>query len=91
VVEHKAVIKGIKMSKGVELISAISEETIVLPKVRPTIIEGVLVAIKVRYSEPKFNLHSGSILKGVPRDWSRGIHSVSKVPRPNPPCCTYCH
>ncbi len=54
-------------------------------------VEGVLVAIRVRYSEPIFNQHNGSIVRGVPRNWNRGIHIVNKVPRPNSPCCTYCH
>jgi len=51
----------------------------------------VLVAIRKRYYEPRFNQHNGSIVKGVPRDWNRGSHNVNKVPRPNFPCCTYCH
>jgi hypothetical protein len=46
-------------------------------------------AIKVRYSEPILHQQNGSIIKGVPRDWSRGIHSVNKVPRPTSPCSTY--
>jgi hypothetical protein len=28
----------------------------------------VLMAIRVRYSEPKFNQYNGNIIKGVPRD-----------------------
>jgi hypothetical protein len=39
-----------------------------LPKVEPTVAKGVHVDIKIRYSEPKLNQHSGSIIKGVPRD-----------------------
>ncbi len=49
------------------------------------------MAIRMRYSEPKVNQHHGSIVNGIPRDWSRGIHSVNRVRRPNFPCCTYCH
>jgi hypothetical protein len=49
------------------------------------------VAIKVRYSEPRLNQHNGSIVRGVLRDWSRGIHSVNIIPRPNSPHCTYRH
>jgi hypothetical protein len=30
--------------------------------------EGVLVAIRVKYSEPIFNQQNGSIVRGVPRD-----------------------
>ncbi len=33
------------------------------------------------------NQYSGSIVKRISRDWSKGIQSVNKVPRPN----TYCH
>jgi hypothetical protein len=53
--------------------------------------EGVHAAVRMKYSEPIFNQQNGIIVKGGPRDWSRRIHSVNKVPRPNPPCCTYCH
>jgi len=49
------------------------------------------MAIKVRCSEPIVNQHNGSTNSGVPRFWSRGIHSINKVPRPNSPHCTYCH
>ncbi len=49
------------------------------------------MAIKVRYSEPRLNQQNGSIVRGIPRDWSKGIHSVNKVPRPNSPHCTYYH
>jgi hypothetical protein len=45
--------------------------------------------IRVNYNEPKVNQQNGSINRGVPRDWSRGIHSVNGVPRPNSPGCTY--
>jgi hypothetical protein len=43
------------MSKGVEPIFVIRQETIVLPRVEPIVVEGVHVVIKARYSEPKFN------------------------------------
>jgi len=51
------------------------------------------MVVKVRYNKPKINLHilNGNIISGVPRDYSRGIHSVNKVPRPNFPLCPYCH
>jgi hypothetical protein len=35
------------------------------------------MAIRMKYSEPKVNQQNGSI--------------ISEVPRPNFPCCTYCH
>jgi hypothetical protein len=43
------------MSKGVELVLITRQETIVLPRAKPTVAEGVLVDVKVRYNEPKFN------------------------------------
>ncbi len=49
------------------------------------------MAIKLRYSEPRLNHQSGSIARGVPRDWSKGIHKMNKVPKPNLPQSTYCH
>jgi hypothetical protein len=91
VVEQKATIQGIKMSRRVELVLVTRQETIVLPRAKPTIVEGGPVAIRMRYNEPRFNEWNGNIIKGVPRDWSKGIHTVNKVLRPNFPRCTYCH
>jgi hypothetical protein len=53
--------------------------------------QGVPMAIRVRYNEPKFNQHSGNIVKGVSRDWRRRIHNVNTIPRPNLQQCTYYH
>jgi hypothetical protein len=89
--EQKVATQGIKMLRGVEPVFIIKQETTVLPKVEPTIVKGVLVDIRINYSEPRHNHQCGSIVKGVPGDWRRGIHSVNKVPRPNLPPCTYCH
>ncbi len=79
------------MSKGIELVLVTRQETIVLPKAKPIVAKGVLVAIRVKYNEPKLNQQNGSIVRGVPRAWSRGIHNVNKVPGPNFPHYTYCH
>jgi hypothetical protein len=79
------------MSREVEPILVTRQETIILPRAKPTVVEDVPVAIKVKYSERRFNQQSKNIIRGVPRDWSRRIHSVNKIPRPNPPHCTYCH
>jgi hypothetical protein len=49
------------------------------------------VVVRVKYIEPRFNQHNESIFRGVPRDWSKGIHSVNRIPRPNSPRCTYYH
>jgi hypothetical protein len=77
------------MSKGVELVFVTSQEIIVLPKAKPIVTEGVPMVVRVKYSEPTLNQHNESIVRGVPRDWNRGIHNVNKVPRPKPPRCTY--
>ncbi len=49
------------------------------------------MAIRMKYSEPIVNQQNGSINSGVPRDQSRRIHNVNKVPRPNSPRYTYYH
>ncbi len=43
------------MSKRVEPILVTRQETIVLPKTKLAIKKGVHMAIRMRYSEPKFN------------------------------------
>ncbi len=78
------------MSKRVEWVLVIKQEIIVLPKAKPTVV-GVPVTIRIKYSEPRLNEHSGNIVERVPRDWDKRIHNVNNIPRPNPPCCTYCH
>ncbi len=54
-VEQEATIQGIKMSKRVEPILVIKQETIVLPKAKLIVVKGVLVAIKNKYNEQRFN------------------------------------
>jgi GTP cyclohydrolase FolE2 len=54
-VEQEATTQGIKMSRRVELLLIIKQETIVLPKAKPIVVEGVLVAVKMKYSEHRFN------------------------------------
>ncbi len=90
-VEQKAATQGIRMSKRVEPVLVTKQETIFLLRAKPIVIEGVLVVVKIKYSEPRLNQHSGSIIRRFPRDWSRRIHSVNKVPRPNPPRNIYYH
>jgi hypothetical protein len=68
VVEQEVETQGIRMSKGIESTLVTRQGTIVLPKAKPTIVEGVFVVVRVRYSEPKLNQHDGSIVRGVPRD-----------------------
>jgi hypothetical protein len=57
-VEQEVATQSIKMSKGVELVLVAREEIIVLPKVEPTVAKGVLVAIKVGYTEPVLINHT---------------------------------
>ncbi len=40
------------MSRGVEPVFVTRQETIVLPKKEPILIEGNLVVVRVRYNEP---------------------------------------
>ncbi len=43
------------MPRGVELVLVTRQEIVVLRKVETIVIEGVLVVVRVRYIEPKFN------------------------------------
>ncbi len=43
------------MSKAVELVLVTKQKIIVVPKVKPTIVEGGLTVVRMRYSEPRFN------------------------------------
>jgi hypothetical protein len=54
-VEQEATNQGIKMSRRVEPILVIKQETIVLPKAKPIVVEGVPVVVKMKYSEHRFN------------------------------------
>jgi hypothetical protein len=67
-VKQETTTQGIKMSKRVGPILITRWETIILPRVEPTMAQGVLVAVKVRYNEPRFNLQNRNIVKGISRD-----------------------
>ncbi len=54
-VEQKVAIQGIKMFKGIELILITEQETMILPKVEPIVVGGLVVVVIIRYNEPKFN------------------------------------
>ncbi len=54
-VEQGAMTQGIIMSRIVEWVLVTKQEIVVLLRAKPTIVEGVLVAIRVRYSEPAFH------------------------------------
>ncbi len=68
VVEQEGTTQGFKMSRWVELVLVTRQETIVLLKVEPIITKGIPMAIKIKYSEPKFNQQSGGIVRGDPKD-----------------------
>ncbi len=88
-VEQEVTTWGIKMSRRIELILITKQETIVLPGAKSTVAQGVLVAIKVKYNERKLNQQNGNIVRRVSRDWSKGIHSLNIIPRPNPQQCMH--
>jgi len=50
------------MSRGVELILIARQKVVVLPKVKPTVPKGVPATVRMKYSEPKLNQQSGSIV-----------------------------
>jgi hypothetical protein len=43
------------MSRGIELVLVTRQETIVLPKAEPIVVECVIVVVRMKYSEPIFN------------------------------------
>jgi hypothetical protein len=49
VVEEEVATQGIILSRGVEPVLVIKQETIVLPRAKPIIVEGVFMAIRMRY------------------------------------------
>ncbi len=54
-VEREVTTQGIRMSRRVESILVTRQEIIVLLRAKPTLVEGVHVVVRVKYSEPKFN------------------------------------
>jgi hypothetical protein len=58
------------MSRGDESIFVTRQKIVVLPRAKPIMAKVVPVVVRMRYSEPKFNQQNGSIVRGVPRDWS---------------------
>ncbi len=54
-VEQETTTQGIRMSRGVELVLVTRQETVVLPKVEPIVAQGVPMAIRAGYNEPKLN------------------------------------
>ncbi len=81
VVEQEAATQGIKISKKIKLVLVTRQEIVILPKEEVTVVEGVHVVVKVRYNEPRLNQQNVNIVKGVLRDWSRGIHSANRIPK----------
>ncbi len=54
-VKQEAISQGIEMSKRIERVLVTRQEIVVLPKVEPTVTQGVHVVVIIRYSEPTFN------------------------------------
>jgi len=43
------------MSRAVELVLVTRQKTIVVPRVKPTIVKGGPTFVRMRYNEPRFN------------------------------------
>ncbi len=43
------------MFQGVEPVLLTRQEIVIIPKAKPIVAEGILVVIRVRYNEPRFN------------------------------------
>jgi hypothetical protein len=54
------------MSKGVEPILVVRQEIIVLPRIKPIVVEGVHVVVKVRYNEPRLINKMEALLEESP-------------------------
>jgi hypothetical protein len=78
------------MFRGVEPVLITKQKIVMLSRAKPTVIEGVHVAIRVGYN-PYLISRVEALLEESQGIKSRGIHSVNKVPRPNPPHYTYFH
>jgi hypothetical protein len=66
VVEQEVLTQGIKISKRVELVFIIIRKTIVLPKAKPIVLEGVPMVGRMKYCEPKVN-QNGSTISAIPK------------------------
>ncbi len=66
IIEQEAITHGIKISRRVEPILITKQENVILLKAKPTMAKGVLMAVRVRYNEPRVH-QDGNIVNGVPR------------------------
>jgi hypothetical protein len=62
VVEQEGATQGIRMSKRVEPVLVTKQENIFLLRAKPIVVEGVLVDVKVKYSEPRLNQQNRNIV-----------------------------
>jgi len=62
VVEQEVITLGIRMSRRVEPIFVTRQETIVLPRAKSIIAQGVLMVVSIKYSELIFNQQNGNIV-----------------------------
>jgi hypothetical protein len=67
IIEQEAITHGIKISRRVEPILITRQENVILLKAKPTMAKGVLMAVRVRYNEPRVNHQDENIVNGVPR------------------------
>lgn len=87
-VRQKASIDEMMVYQGVESIHIYVPKIMPLPIVKPTITKVALVAFRMKYNECKLiRFIKGDVGKGE-KVWTKGIHRVKKIPRPNLVWCT---
>ncbi len=87
-VRQKTAIDEMMVYQGVESIHIYVPKIKPLPIVKPTITKVALVAFRMRYNERKLiRFIKGVVGKGE-KVWTKGIHKVKKIPRPNLVWCT---
>lgn len=87
-VRQKATIDEMMVYQGVESIHIYIPKIMPLPRVKPTITKVVIVAFRMRCNEPKLiRFIQGAVGKGE-KVWTKGVHMVKKIPKPNLVWCT---
>ncbi len=87
-VRQKATINEMMVYQRVESIHIYVPKIMLLPRVKPTITKVVLVAFRMRCNEPKLiRFIQGAVGKGE-KVWTKGVHMVKKIPKPNLVWCT---
>ncbi len=87
-VRQKATIDEMMVYQGVESIHIYIPKIMPLPRIKPTITKIALVAFRMRCNEPKLiRFIQGAVGKGE-KVWTKGVHMVKKIPKPNLVWCT---